>query len=149
MLQLKNFHKFIFHADDDEDDRLLFLDAVDELDLHIRVGQAADGGQLLQFLRGSGAEMPELLFLDINMPGKNGFECLREIKGAGAPFGCLKIIMLSTSRNPENIDLSYALGADLYAVKPATFQELKKLLWAVFMIDWSAFARDKKRFILT
>ncbi|WP_125721134.1 response regulator [Flavobacterium ustbae] len=149
MPELQNFHKFIFHADDDEDDRLLFLDAVDELDLRIRVGQAADGQQLLQCLSGSGAEMPELLFLDINMPGKNGFDCLREIKGADGLFSGLKIIMLSTSRNPENIELSYALGADLYAVKPATFQELKKLLWAVFMIDWSAFARDKKGFILT
>jgi CheY-like chemotaxis protein len=148
MPQPQNSNRFIFHADDDPDDRLLFADAVDELDLHIRVAQAADGGQLLQCLSSSRAEVPELLFLDINMPGRSGFDCLRELRAAGSAFEGLRIIMLSTSRSSENIELSYALGADLYAVKPATYQELKKLLAGVFMIDWSTFARDRKGFII-
>jgi CheY-like chemotaxis protein len=148
MLQPQNSHKIIYLADDDEDDRMLFMDAVSELDLAIMVKQAEDGQQLLHSLYQTAAEIPELLFLDINMPGKNGFECLTEIRNADQPFNALKVIMLSTSNNAYSIDKSYELGADFYAVKPGTYQELKKLLQNVFSMDWNAFTRDKTGFLI-
>lgn len=149
MPQPQNSRRIICHADDDEDDRMLFMDAVSELDLEIKVKQAEDGQQLLHSLYQAASEIPELLFLDINMPGKNGLECLKEIRNAGGAFSDLKVIMLSTSSSQYSMDASYELGADFYAVKPGTYKELKMLLEGILNIDWSTFARDKKRFLLT
>lgn len=149
MLQQNNTHKVIFHADDDEDDRMLFSDAVLELDLAVKVKQVEDGQKLLDVLHSTTLEIPEIVFLDINMPGKNGFECLKEIRNAADHLNQLRIIMLSTSRSNENIGLSYELGADFYAVKPSTFQGLKKMLSHIITLDWSISTRNKKEFLLT
>ncbi|UUW11239.1 response regulator [Flavobacterium plurextorum] len=148
MLQQKNSQKIIFHADDDEDDRMLFMDAVNELDMPIKVQQAEDGQKLLNCLYSPALEIPEILFLDINMPGKNGFECLEEIRNADDRLKQLKIIMLSTSSNIENVELSYKLGADLYAVKPSTFHGLKSLLTEILELQWNA-SWNKKQFLIT
>lgn len=148
MLQQKNSQKIIFHADDDEDDRLLFMDAVNELNMPIKVKQAEDGQKLLNCLYSPELEIPEIVFLDINMPGKSGFECLEEIRNAEDPLKQMKIIMLSTSSNIENVELSYELGADLYAVKPSTFQGLKSLLAEILTLEWNA-CGNKKQFLLT
>lgn len=148
MLQQQNSRKIIYHADDDEDDRLLFMDAVSELDLDINVVQAEDGHQLLNTLYQAVLPIPEMLFLDINMPGKNGLECLKEIKNTGGAFNDLRVIMLSTSSSDYSIDTSYQLGADFYAVKPGSYQELKKLLLDIFMTDWKIFTRSKAEFLL-
>lgn len=78
MSQKQNSQKIIYLADDDEDDRILFLDAVEELNLPISVVQTKDGNELINALRNA-EHLPEVLFLDINMPCKNGFECLKEI----------------------------------------------------------------------
>ncbi|EJG02218.1 MULTISPECIES: response regulator [Flavobacterium] len=76
------------------------------------------------------------------MPGKNGFECLEQIRSG------VKVIMLSTSSNAENIQRSYELGADYYAVKPSTFQALKDLLQNVMDMDWSIAGRNRAEFLL-
>ncbi|WP_294958455.1 response regulator [uncultured Flavobacterium sp.] len=130
--------KFVFVADDDEDDRLLFLDAAAELELPVLVRAAQDGQELLKALHESVQQLPEIIFLDINMPGKNGFDCLREIRSAKEDFKAIKIGMLSTSSSPGHIDLSNELGADFYAVKPSNYQDLKKLLERIFTKDWSS-----------
>lgn len=143
-----NSHKIIFHADDDQDDRLLFLEAAAELDLQLEVHQAEDGQKLLDYLYRNPSEIPEIVFLDINMPVKNGFECLKEIRNAENRLKHLRIIMLSTSSSPENIELSYELGADFYAVKPSTFQGLKRLLASIMSLDWSISKTNKEKFLL-
>ncbi|MFC4746939.1 response regulator [Flavobacterium branchiicola] len=135
-------------ADDDEDDRMLFLDAMLELNLSVVVEAAVDGLELLDMLSQAVQQLPEIIFLDINMPGKNGFECLEEIRSAKGEMKDVKIIMLSTSSNPENIELCYELGADLYAVKPSTFEDLKKLLLKVFQLDWYAVKKGNKRILM-
>ena len=66
-------------ADDDEDDRILFIEAVKDLNNDLIIEIASDGQQLLDVLSQSNS-LPELLFLDINMPCKNGFECLKVIR---------------------------------------------------------------------
>jgi DNA-binding NarL/FixJ family response regulator len=82
------------------------------------------------------------------MPGKSGFECLEEIRNAEDPLKQMKIIMLSTSSNIENVELSYKLGADLYAVKPSTFHGLKSLLTEILKLQWNA-SWNKNQFLVT
>lgn len=88
-----NPHRIICHADDGEDDRMLFTDAVDELCLSVTVHQAADGQKLLDMLFHKSVQLPEIIFLDINMPGKGGFECLEEIRREKG-LQDVKIVML-------------------------------------------------------
>ena len=147
MAQERNFPMTIFLAEDDEDDSILFLEVVRELHPDITVKVSQDGQQLLDDLRRSQMEQPEILFLDINMPLKNGFECLKEIKDSGIYRG-MKIIMFSTSSSTMHIEISYKLGADFYAVKPGSFQHLKEMLAGILAIDWKAALRNKKNFLL-
>ena len=148
MSKLQTSQKLIFIADDDEDDRLLFLDAVHDLMLPAAVESASDGQDLLTKLYQSLHHLPDLIFLDINMPIKNGFECLEEIRGKNSALRKVKIIMLSTSQSPDNIERCYKLGADYYAVKPSSFQGLKDLLQKVFEMDWNSIQKSSNQFLL-
>ena len=148
MSKLHDCQKVIFIADDDEDDRMLFLDAVEDLNLPAAVKAACDGQELLHTLDKNKDRLPDIIFLDINMPIKNGFDCLAEIRSREDALKEVKIIMLSTSKNADNIELCYKLGADLYAVKPSSFQGLKDLLQKVFEIDWNSIQKSSNRFLL-
>ena len=70
----------ILLADDDESDRLLFTEAFAELKLKTIVHTVNDGIQLMEWLNRENKRLPHLIFLDLNMPRKNGLECLIEIK---------------------------------------------------------------------
>ena len=70
----------IMLADDDEDDRLLFKDGIEELKIKTTVTTFNDGVQLMEYLNTSNIRLPNLLFLDLNMPRKGGMECLKEIR---------------------------------------------------------------------
>ena len=146
MSKEQHFNRIIYLADDDEDDRILFLDAVEELNLPVSVVQTVDGNDLINTLN-KAEQLPEIIFLDINMPCKNGFECLKEIRNNYGNLKKVKIIMLSTSSSSIHIKISYKLGADFYAVKPGTYQGLKELLTRIFN-DFKSLKRDIKYFML-
>ncbi|MFD2942456.1 response regulator [Flavobacterium notoginsengisoli] len=146
MSKEQHFNRIIYLADDDEDDRILFLDAVEELNLPVSVVQTVDGNDLIDTLN-KAEQLPEIIFLDINMPCKNGFECLKEIRNTYGNLKKLKIIMLSTSSSSIHIKISYKLGADFYAVKPGTYQGLKELLTRIFN-DFKNLKKDIKYFML-
>lgn len=143
----KYLHKNIYLAEDDEDDRILFLEVLKEIHPEIGVKVFEDGQRLLDSLHEAENDKPEILFLDINMPCKNGFECLKEIKCRGCLSG-VKIIMFSTSSSILHIELSYKLGADGYAIKPGSINELKDLLQEIIAIDWSKASRNRTEFLL-
>lgn len=147
MSQRENFNKIVYLADDDEDDRILFLEAVEELKLSVFVLQTVDGKELLDALH-SAEQLPDIIFLDINMPFKNGFECLKEIRSAAGDLKRVKIIMFSTSSSSIHVKISYKLGADFYAVKPANFQGLKELLQRIFETDWKSLDRYSSKFFM-
>ncbi|WET04024.1 hypothetical protein NYQ10_20730 [Flavobacterium johnsoniae] len=83
MSQKQNWEKIIYLAEDDEDDRLLFADAVEELNLPILVVQTADGCELLETLE-KAKHLPETIFLDINMPRKTDLNALKKFETAVA-----------------------------------------------------------------
>jgi len=94
-------------ADDDEDDCDFFKEALDELHLPTSLVTVNDGVQLMDFLSEKSVEnLPDILFLDLNMPRKNGLECLREIKQNEA-YKNLPVIIFSTSLDRDIVDLVY------------------------------------------
>lgn len=122
-------------ADDDEDDRLFFTDAFDELKIQTRVTTYNDGVYLMDYLNSEDALLPNVLFLDLNMPRKTGMECLQEIK-ANPKFNDIAIAIYSTSASEEDIENTFIQGANIYIKKPDSFKKLKKALAEVVTINW-------------
>lgn len=122
-------------ADDDEDDRLFFTDAFDELKINTRVNTFKDGLELMNYLNDVNSVLPNILFLDINMPKKNGVECLLEIK-KNERFRDIAIAIYSTSSSEEHIEETFVNGANIYIKKPNDFQTLKKILSDVVTLNW-------------
>lgn len=147
-LEKQKSARYIYLADDDEDDRELFVEALREVDPSVILTQAEDGMQLMHILSTISDPIPEILFLDINMPGKSGLECLEEIRKKEGIAKEINIIILSTSNDPANIEKALELGANFYAVKPNSFDVLKTFLAAVLEIDWQLTEHCKKKFRL-
>jgi len=116
-------------ADDDKDDCLFFKDALEELPLTADLTTVHDGEQLMQLLseRKSEPPPPHVLFLDLNMPRKNGFECLAELKH-DEKLKLLPVIVFSTSFEQDVVNLLYKQGAQHYIRKPAEFSQLKRVI---------------------
>jgi CheY-like chemotaxis protein len=112
-------------ADDDDDDCALFTEAIREFP-QVHLTMVHDGDALLKLVNSS-FDFPDILFLDLNMPRKNGFECLHEIKQSGK-WKAVTIVIYSTSFNAAAADELYNSGADYFIQKPASFDHLKLLL---------------------
>lgn len=125
----------IILADDDDDDRMFFTDAFDELKINTKVQTYNDGVELMNYLNMEDAILPNVLFLDLNMPKKNGIECLHEIK-ANKRFDDIAIAIYSTSSSEEHIEETFVNGANIYIKKPNDFNTLKKVLSDVVTINW-------------
>ncbi|HNV28974.1 MAG TPA: response regulator [Cyclobacteriaceae bacterium] len=117
----------ILLADDDEADRLLFKEAFEELKINTNVQSVNNGEQLMEYLNRKGIVLPEILFLDLNMPRKNGFECLKEIR-SNKKFDEISIAIYSTSAAERDIEATFIAGANVYISKPNDFNELKQVL---------------------
>ena len=111
-------------ADDDSDDCIFFREALDELPVSTALMVVSDGVELMQLLESIPDPFPDMLFLDLNMPRKTGFECLPEIKG-DKRFMHLPVIVYSTSYDKKVADQLYKNGAAYYIRKPADFADLK------------------------
>lgn len=122
-------------ADDDEDDRMFFTDAFDELKINTVVNTVNDGAALMKFLDDPESILPNIIFLDLNMPLKSGIECLKEIKG-NSKFEDIAIAIYSTSSSEEDIENTFVLGANIYIKKPSDFGKLKDVLSEVVTLNW-------------
>lgn len=139
----------ILLADDDKDDCFFFQDALDELQLPVQLTTVNDGEELLQHLRKATTNLPHILFLDFNMPRKNGYECLTEIK-EHTVFRKLPVIILSTSYDERIGDQLYESGANYYIRKPADFNELKMvILRALNLVEQGIMPPSREDFLLT
>lgn len=128
-------YTYVVLADDDEDDRLFFTEAFEELKIRTRVDTYKDGVALMNALNNSEATLPNILFLDLNMPKKSGFECLMELK-KNNKFDNIAIAIYSTSASEEDIENTFVNGANIYIKKPNDFRELKKVLTEIVTTNW-------------
>lgn len=109
-------------AEDDPDDRLLIQEAFTERCPEYPLCFVGNGEELLEML-GRGSELPGLILLDLNMPLKDGRETLAELK-SHPTLGRIPVVIMTTSRDEDDIRHCYANGANAYIVKPTRFSEL-------------------------
>jgi CheY-like chemotaxis protein len=115
-----------FLVDDDEDDTSLFIEDLAHVDSSVVCHTADDCSQALQLLTAINKN-PELIFLDINMPGMSGWQCLMKLK-EDARHREIPVIMYSTSSHARDIDIALDLGALCFFVKPNDFKTLRNIL---------------------
>ncbi|MGE5457002.1 MAG: response regulator [Methanococcaceae archaeon] len=141
-MQTDNLH--ILLADDDEDDRLFFRDAVEKVQKRTKITFMNDGVQLMDYLEKNGGSLPQVVFLDLNMPKKNGIECLREIRSHSL-LDDLSVAIYSTSSSEEDIEETFAQGANIYIKKPRDFAKLKKIMAEVLSLNWKYHTTGRSR----
>jgi len=139
----------ILLADDDEDDKMFFEDALKEANPKTQLKTVDDGQQLMKYLAEVDGNHPDIIFLDINMPCKNGKECLKEIR-SNKELDEVPVVMFSTSDHEKDVEETFQNGANLYISKPVFFADQVKVLQKIFSTNWreELLKPDKKRFVL-
>lgn len=124
----------ILVADDDEDDRLIAAEALEEARLANTVRFVQDGEELLQYLRREAHfadeeefPWPGLILLDLNMPRMDGRQALEQIK-KDAKMKRIPVVVLTTSKAHEDVVRSYDLGVNSFISKPVTFEQLVRTM---------------------
>lgn len=123
----------ILLADDDKADCLLFKEALAELPVSAILNFVYNGEQLLDALTDTERKFPDVLFLDLNMPRKNGFASLGEIKRS-TELHKLPVIIISTASNEEMVKNVFNNAAHYYIRKPADFSQLKKVIYEALVL---------------
>lgn len=123
-------YKKIFLAEDDSDDYLFLAEALNKISGSHELMRAVNGVECLSLLKKADV-VPQIIFLDLNMPIKNGLECLCAIKDNDA-LQDIPVIIYSTSHYIKDIDAAYKNGAHYYIVKPADAEMLVDVLQVVF-----------------
>lgn len=140
----------IMLADDDEDDRLFFREAFEEVKINYQFTAFNDGEQLMDYLNQPSNPLPDIIFLDLNMPRKSGIECLKEIRD-DERLKKISVAIYSTSSSEQDIEDTFVSGANVYIKKPNDFNMLKKILSDVVHINWQYITEglNKDSFILS
>ncbi len=118
----------ILLADDDTADCLLFKDALEELPVSAHLTIVHNGEQVIEELTKEGNKLPDVLFLDLNMPRKNGFATLGAIKRS-SELQNLPVIIFSTASEQEMVKSVFRDAAHYYICKPVEFSQLKKVIY--------------------
>ena len=124
----------ILLADDNEADCNVFKIAFEELKIKTIVHIVNDGVQLMNHLNSSDIILPDIIFLDLNMPHKNGWECLKEIRNSNK-LKDISVAIYSGSTSEKDIEESFVRGANIYINKPANYITLLKILSEVISIN--------------
>ncbi len=118
---------YVILADDDESDRMNFKEALEEGKIKTSVTSVNDGVELMEYLMKEDTQLPTILFLDLNMPRKNGLECLVEIR-QNEKLSEIVVAIYSTSSSEKDIENTFNSGANVYIKKPNNFAKLKSVL---------------------
>ena len=124
-----------FYVDDDSDDLMFFQDAIDALGKYVKLFDRGD--DMINLLRNPPPK-PSVVFLDLNMPVKNGFEILKEIRQS-EEFRDIPIVIYSTAYNPDVVQKCIDLGANLYITKATSLPGMIKMMKHVLSVEWDHF----------
>jgi CheY-like chemotaxis protein len=124
--------KDVIIAEDDADDLLIFELAIKDTQVPVAIRHAENGDVLFVLLKD---RVPELLFLDIHMPCKDGISCIREIRQS-KDYDDLPIIMFSSDVYKKTVEECFRNGANFYLVKPTSFTGLSEKLKKILSLDW-------------
>jgi CheY-like chemotaxis protein len=140
----------ILLADDDLDDCFFFKEVVDDMPFPVQLKTIHDGEELMLLLGSGDTVIHQVLFLDLNMPRKNGFECLSEIKHS-KKLDQLPVIIFSTSFEQTVVDRLFITGAHYFIRKPSEFSQFKRTIqYALALIMAENFQKaDREHFVLT
>ncbi len=122
-------------ADDDKDDRFFFDLVLSEACRNVNLNMVQDGEQLMAWLHSCSNNLPDILFLDLNMPRKNGFVCLQEIR-SDRRLQNLFVAIYSTSTSPRDIQEAHEKGANIFVNKPNGYDDLKTIISKVLSLDF-------------
>lgn len=126
--------KDILLADDDHDDYDYFDSALRVLAIPYELRHAEDGEMLFELLKEA---VPDLLFLDIDMPCKDGITCITEIR-KNPLYNHMPVIMFTAHVHKEYINGTYENGANFYIVKSTSISSLADKLRKIFAVDWKS-----------
>ena len=134
-------------AEDDIDDVLSFELAMKEMSFSYILRNAVNGDLLFDLLK---ERIPDILFLDILMPCKEGTACVIEIR-KNKEYNNMPVIMYTSMKSPDYIDECYKNGANFYLVKSNSIHELAENLKKIFSIDWKnlMYYPPKHQFVLS
>ena len=133
-------------ADDDADDRELFSEAVSEIDPSIILVTVEDGEKLMKQLK-EGTYAPDIIFLDLNMPRKNGKECLIEIQH-DENLQKIPIIIYSTSISNKDIHENWSKDVMGFMRKPDSYSKLKEFVKQIISQDFHQWELNQNEKIL-
>jgi CheY-like chemotaxis protein len=119
--------KYVLIVDDDIDDINLFREAVKEVAPHVHCSSALSGTEALKNLESNAASLPDIIFLDLNMPGMTGQEFLEIIKGSDK-FREIRVVIYTTSSREKDKEDTLRLGAESFITKPYNFNDTCKAL---------------------
>ena len=140
----------ILLADDDEADCLLFKEALEELPVSAQLEIVHDGEQLMELLTKKGKSLPDVLFLDLNMPRKSGAISLGEIK-RDTVLQKIPVIIFSTATEQSRVKQSFRDAAHYYIRKPTEFSEIKKVIYKALtlIVDKNFSLPGQDNFVIT
>lgn len=120
-------------AEDDIDDQNIFQIALEEIDSAIRAEFVSNGKELLHLLQNN---KPDLLFLDLDMPYKNGLECLVEMRN-NPGLEKIPVVVFSSTTRPSNIQTAYEMGAHLFFIKPPVYSDYLSSIKSILKLNWN------------
>ena len=148
MLDKKGVTKVVL-VEDDADDVEFFQEAVSDLSYDIKVTVYRNGQEFMDGIQAEKTELPDLVFLDLNMPIKNGVQTLKELRNIPEFQKIPVVAIYSTLRSESDHAQTFLLGADAFITKPTDYKEMKKIIKTLFDIDWKNRNTEKKNFVIS
>ena len=119
-------------AEDDNDDFEILADAISKVPVKILLSRAEDGVVLMKLIH---EKIPDLLFLDIILPQRDGRDCIREIR-SDKKFDGLPIIVYTSLKDLETVEFCYRWGTNIYVHKPQSYSDIAEIVRKIFSINW-------------
>lgn len=136
-------------VDDDGDDFLFFKKALDNQVFNTKFSRVISGDKLTEILNDESLPVPDIIFLDVNMPGKNGYDCVIEMKESKR-LDKIPIVMYSTCYQEFVADVLFNMGANFYIKKPVGFSEIKNVIHKAlcFVTENKSYSPTRANFVL-